>query len=209
MTAQTADIFTGYDLSKMKQGFSDPVMDAQAVFRKVLESISYPGRIIELKSSIESPAPLNMASAAIFLALADFSTPVWTDSSDSAETYSWFRFHCCADIVINSQDALFAVITDPGSMPDLSSFNNGTDQRPDLSTTLIIQASGLSWKKGRKISGPGMQRPVNLNAEGIPEKFWIQRRAMEKSFPNGLDVFFTCGDSLVALPRTAAVNEII
>lgn len=147
MTVQSVDTFTGFDLSKMKPGFSDPVMDAQAVFRKVLDAISYPGRIIQLKASIEFPAPLNMASAAIFLALADYSTPVWTDSPDSREMFSWFRFHCCADINSNPQDALFAVITDPEYMPDLGSFNLGTDQKPDSSATLIIQGQRTQLEK--------------------------------------------------------------
>lgn len=52
-------------------------------------------------------------------------------------------------------------------MPDLSSFNYGTDQKPELSTTLIIQVSGLGWKNGRKITGPGIQRPLSLNIEGL------------------------------------------
>lgn len=207
MTLQTAEISEGFDLSRMKPGFSDPIMDAQAVFRKVLESISYPGRIIQLKADIEYPEPLNMSSAAVFLALADFSTPVWTDSFGSSETSSWLKFHCCADIVSNPHESLFSVITDIESMPDLSSFNYGTDQKPELSTTLIIQVSGLGWKNGRKITGPGIQRPLSLNIDGLPEKFWVQRKLMENVFPKGLDIFFTCGDSLVALPRTTSVMD--
>lgn len=206
MSAQAEYIQAGLDFSGMKQGFSDPVMDAQAVFRRVLESISYPGRIIRLKASIDYPYPLNMASAATFLALADYSTPVWIDKK-SSELSSWLRFHCGAEIVNNPKDSLFAVVIDPSTMPDVFRFNQGTDQRPDHSTTLIIQATGLSWKSGRRISGPGIQRPIGLDVEGIPAEFWSQRKKMEKTFPSGLDVFFTCSDHVVALPRTSVVTE--
>lgn len=207
MTALATGMFTGFDLSEIRPGFSNPVMDAQAVFKKVLEAISYPGRIIQLSASIDFPAPLNMASAAVFLSLADFSTPVWTDSPQSSEMASWLRFHCSADIVENSSDALFAVMANPASIPDLSAFNHGTNQRPDVSATLIIQTSGLGWKNGRKISGPGIQRTLGIRVDDIPETFWIQRKKMEKRFPAGLDIFFTCGNSLVALPRTTIVMD--
>lgn len=208
MSARTADVFEGFDLSRVRPGFSNPVMDAQSVFKKVLDAISYPGRITRLGSEIEYPEPLNMASASIFLALADYSTPVWTDANYSNELFSWLKFHCSADILEEPGQALFAMISDPQKMPDLCSFNHGTGQRPDSSATLVVQTKGLGWKNGFRISGPGIPRSMGLKVEGIPDVFWLQRKRMEKLFPLGVDVFFTCGDSLVALPRTTVVSDV-
>lgn len=206
MTARAIDYFAGNDLSGVKQGFSDPVMNSQSVFRKVLDAISYPGRITWLGTSIEFPGPLNLASASILLTLVDYNTSVWTDVKDSPELFSWLSFHCGSDITGETSKSLFALITDPEQIPDLTSFNLGSAQKPDVSATLIIQAKGLGWKNGFKLTGPGIQRSIGLQVEGIPDQFWEQRRTMQKLFPRGLDIFFTCGDSLVALPRTTVIS---
>ena len=58
------------DLSSVQPGFSDPVLDAQACFRKVLDALSRPGTVRALDVST-APAPLNLASAGLALTLMD------------------------------------------------------------------------------------------------------------------------------------------
>ena len=61
-------------------GFADPVLDAQRVFRGVMEALARPGSLQPLADLPEVPAPLTPELAAIALALADADAPLWLDA---------------------------------------------------------------------------------------------------------------------------------
>ena len=64
-------------------GFADPVFDSQATFRAALDALARPGRVAALPPVLTPPAPLNPATAALCLTLADLDTPLWLDPWDS------------------------------------------------------------------------------------------------------------------------------
>ena len=57
--------------------------------------------------------------------------------------------------------------------------------------------------KAARITEPPFQRTVAL--AGLPAAFWPQWQANHAAFPQGVDVFFTCGAQALGLPRTARV----
>ena len=63
-------------MNTLTPGFADPVLDAQAAFRAVLEAMSRPGRVVVAGSALRPPAPLCPAAAAVLLALADADIPL-------------------------------------------------------------------------------------------------------------------------------------
>jgi alpha-D-ribose 1-methylphosphonate 5-triphosphate synthase subunit PhnH len=91
-------------------------------------------------------------------------------------------------------------------MPDLDRFDAGTDEYPDRSATIIVQVDMLSAGVGRRLTGPGIESEVRLDAPGLPERFWEGLRANHGRFPRGVDVLLTAGSRLAALPRTTAVE---
>ncbi len=93
----------------MAPGFENPVFDSQDMFRHLLEAMSYPGRIVDAGTLATAPAPLSRAAAAVFLALADYETPVWLDAT-AQPARDWLRFHCGCPVVADPAAARFALV---------------------------------------------------------------------------------------------------
>ncbi len=191
----------------VRSGLADPVRDSQRVFRAVLDATAHPGRIVALTEPIETPAPLEKASAAVCLALVDFETPLWLDSATrTVEVVEYLRFHCGCPIVAEAGGSRFGLIADPRRMPPLDAFEAGTDEYPDRSATVIIQVGTLGSGAGPRLTGPGIESDLRLEVNGLPESFWATFRKNHSLFPRGVDVILVAGSLVAALPRTTRVD---
>jgi alpha-D-ribose 1-methylphosphonate 5-triphosphate synthase subunit PhnH len=192
----------------VRAGFADPVFESQRVFRGVLDAMAEPGRVVSLETPPLAPGRLHPATVAIALALLDFETPVWLDgAAEAAEAVAYLRFHCGCPIVDDPARARFAIIADPEEMPEIGAFDAGTDEYPDRSATLIVQAGRLMAGTGRRLTGPGIATEARLAVHGLPARFWEALRGNHGRFPRGVDVVLTAGASLAALPRTTWVQR--
>ncbi|HTJ55999.1 MAG TPA: phosphonate C-P lyase system protein PhnH [Devosiaceae bacterium] len=193
---------------KLLAGFADPVFDAQAVFRTLMSAIAYPGRVFTLEREVEVPAPLSLSATALCLTLADFETPVWLDGkAASPEALAHLRFHCDAPIVGNPEMARFALIADAEKMPRLIEFNQGVDQYPDRSTTLIIQVPSLTEGAEKTWTGPGIKGSIAPRIAGLPAWFWDEWALNRELYPTGVDVIFATGNAIVGMPRSIKVER--
>jgi alpha-D-ribose 1-methylphosphonate 5-triphosphate synthase subunit PhnH len=191
----------------MREGLADPILDAQRIFRGVLDAMARPGRIATVPAPAELPPPLSAATAAVCLALLDFETPLWLDgAAASAAVIEYLRFHCGVPVVTAPGEAAFALAADPGGLPSLEAFAAGTDEYPDRSATLIVQADGLRAGIGRRLTGPGIAGAALLDVQGVPEDFWVMVRKNRDRFPLGVDLIVTAGCQVAALPRTTLVE---
>jgi alpha-D-ribose 1-methylphosphonate 5-triphosphate synthase subunit PhnH len=191
----------------VRAGFADPVFDSQRVFRGVLDAMAEPGRVITLETAPSTPPVLHPATVAVALALVDFETPVWLDAAaGTADAVAHLRFHCGCPIVGDPARARFAIVADPDGMPELGAFDAGSEEYPDRSATLIVQAGSLRTGHGLRLSGPGIASEARLDASPLPAQFWMGLRANHARFPRGVDVLLTAGASLAALPRTTRVE---
>ena len=200
--------------NRITAGFDDPVMGAQQTFRALLTAMARPGTLCQTPAALRTPAGLCDAAAAVCLTLFDFDTPVWTDLPNQDPILDWLRFHCGAPLVSDPRKGRFALVTCAESLPDLDRFDAGSDDHPDQSATLIVQAGGISAQKGVALTGPGIgPRPAqaeadavaHLRVKGLPRRFWEQRAKTMPAFPRGVDIVFVSGCCLAALPRTTAV----
>lgn len=190
-------------MSTLTPGFADPVLDAQATFRAVLEAMSRPGRIQRAGAGLRPPAPMMPAAAAVLLALADSGTTLWQDAGTDAE--AWLRFHCGAPFADAPGEAAFVLAT--GAPPAIAGLNPGTEEEPERGATLIVQVAALEEGAGWRLTGPGIEREHRLAVTGLPSDFvaaWARNRAR---FPRGVDVILCAGERLAALPRTVAIAE--
>ena len=186
-------------------GFADPVLDSQRTFRAVLDAMAHPGRVVTA-ATLQAPPPLTAATAAVCLTLLDFETPLWLEpAAATADVVAYLRFHCGAPLVDAPPAARFAVIADPSRMPPLDAWDPGTDERPDLSTTLVLQVGRLAGDRGARLTGPGIETEARLEVSGAPG-LWSAMRAGSARFPRGVDVIVCAGDRLAALPRTTRVE---
>jgi alpha-D-ribose 1-methylphosphonate 5-triphosphate synthase subunit PhnH len=184
-------------------GFAEPVGDAQATFRAVLDAMARPGTLHEVGGGLTPPAPLDPATAAVLLTLADNETPLWLDES-AAKAREWLAFHCGAVTTERQPEAEFALAL---TLPDLTALSSGTDETPESSTTLIVQLTALGSGTRYRLAGPGLREPVLFAAAGLPADFaaiWQRNHAL---FPCGVDLVLCAGTTLAALPRSVSIEE--
>ena len=190
-------------MTPLTAGFADPVMDAQASFRAVLDAMSRPGSIRRAGSALRPPPPLNQAAAAVLLALADADTPLWHDAGADAE--AWLRFHGGAPVVAQPGAAAFVLAT--GAAPPLGTLAQGSEEEPQGGATLLLQVAALAEGERWRLSGPGIEHEHRLRVTGAPAGFLAAWAANRAGFPCGVDVVLCAGDRLAALPRSVMITE--
>ena len=189
-------------------GFGDQVHDGQQVFRAAMNALARPGSVQPLARLPRPPAPLSPAAAALVLALADHETPVWLDASLAASSpvAAYIRFHTGAPVTSELAKATFVVLSEPDAMPALDDLPLGTLEYPDRSATVILQVSSLTADEGWELSGPGIDGVTRLMVSGVPDEFPVTMARNRALFPRGIDVLFTAGESMAALPRTTVLK---
>ena len=145
--------------------------------------------------------------AHLLLALADDDGAVWWQDEGAGLSH-WLRFHTGARPTAVKGDAMFAVVTDAPAMPALEAFAQGTAAAPEFSTTLLVAVPSLVDGPALQWRGPGIRDAATVRIAGLPAAFWSQRQANHAGFPQGVDVFFTCGAQAVGLPRTTRVGRL-
>jgi alpha-D-ribose 1-methylphosphonate 5-triphosphate synthase subunit PhnH len=187
------------DATALHGGFADAPRDAAHAFRAAMQAMARPGRI-ERIAGATPPAPLSPAAGALLLTLCDPDAGVHlAGSADTPGVRAWLAFHTGAPVVGRAA-CRFAV----GRWTDLAPLDGyplGTPDYPDRSATLIVELDGLA-PAGARLTGPGIDGAAALSLPEI-DAFLANARA----YPCGLDFFFTCGDRLAALPRSARVSE--
>ncbi|TAN55675.1 MAG: phosphonate C-P lyase system protein PhnH [Rhodospirillales bacterium] len=188
-------------------GYADPVMDATAVFRAVLAAMSHPGRIVDLPIATQAPLPLGSGLGALLLALADRETPLWlAQDMISPEVTAWIGFHAGASTIQAREQAVFALAGRAEALLPLDTFQVGTPEYPDRSTTLMIQAPELKEGTGLLLRGPGIAETARLEIGGVRPNFWQARSELAPLYPLGIDMIFCAGSQIAALPRTTIVE---
>jgi alpha-D-ribose 1-methylphosphonate 5-triphosphate synthase subunit PhnH len=180
-------------------GFADPVLDAQATFRAVLEAMSRPGRVQRIVPPPSLPSGLSPAAAAMLLTLVDSTTPLRLAAGAEAE--AWVRFHCGCPLV---RDGAAFVLDADASLADLEA---GTDEEPQGGATLIVEVETLDEAAGWRLAGPGIRDAHDLRVGGIAPSFvaeWAWNRAR---FPRGVDAILCAGTRIAALPRTVRIEQ--
>lgn len=187
-------------------GFADPVLDAQACFRAVLDAMAHPGRIV-VADAPDPPTPLDPATAAVLLTLVDAETPLWLDDA-LAPAGSWIGFHCGAALVARDKAAFGLAMGGPEPAgTTLAGFRTGTDDAPEDGATVILQVAALGRGRALRLSGPGLAAPAVLWVDGLAAGFVAEWAANHAGFPRGVDLILCAGRHLAALPRSVRVEE--
>ena len=195
------------DTANLKPGFEDLVLDSQATFRAALDAFSFPGKRQRFDRLEDAPAPLNTATSAFLLMLADMDTPVWLDAkADVDQVQDFLRFHCGCPLMSKSAEGDFAVVCDANAAPRLGEFAQGNELYPDRSATVIFQVTSLDAGQTVTAHGPGIKTEVKIQAEGLPDWFWQDWAINAGCYPLGIDVLLTCGNEAIGLPRSVIVE---
>ena len=198
-----------FDLAAVGPGFSDPVMESQAVFRRSLEALSHPGRIVDLADSLDPVPGVAPAAGALLLSLLDADTRLWlSDSLASGTVPATLKFHTGCHLAAAPEEADFGLVAAPGELPDLARFSSGSDEFPERGATLVLQVPALeaSGADSWRLSGPGIRDTASLFVPSLGWSFLQQWSANTAGFPRGVDLFLASGSLLCGLPRTTKIK---
>jgi len=182
-------------------GFADPVLDAQASFRAILDAMAAPGSLHTADAGLHAPAPLAPATAAVLLTLVDGETALAVDAAASP-ALPWIGFHCGA-VPVPAARARFLLAL---SCPDLAALDGGSHEAPEESCTVILQLPALGTGARFRLSGPGLKEPTILAVAGLPDDFAARWTANHALFPRGVDVILCAGGTIAALPRSVRME---
>src|SRR5690606_15895455 len=118
------------------------------------------------------------------------------------------RFHCGCPVTHDPAAARFAFARGFDALPTLNAFNPGSELAPEDSTTLIVEVGDLYREGPLHLSGPGIERQHRLGATGLDATRLAQRAALAEGFSCGLDLFLTCGERIVGIPRTTRIHTL-
>lgn len=194
------------DLS-IEGGFAEPVLDAQGVFRAIMEALARPGTRQALLTDASPPAPLSSGLGAVALTLCDHDSPVWLDpelARNSAVT-GWLRFQCGAPLTSDPAEAQFALVSDSRHLPRLDRFTQGTDEYPDRSTTIALATGPLTRRL--TLRGPGIKEQLTADLPFPEGDLLAQWRDNRARFPRGVDLLLVGDGAVIGLPRTTRISE--
>lgn len=188
-------------------GFADPVLDAQGVFRAIMEALARPGCPQALPRHAGPPAPLTPELGSVALTLCDHDSPVWLDArlaADAAVT-GWLRFQCGTPLTSDPAAAQFALVSDGALLPPLERFTQGSDEYPDRSTTVVL-ATGASQRR-LTLRGPGIKGELTTTLPVPGDDFIAQWRENRARFPRGIDLLLVGDGAVIGLPRSTRIAE--
>lgn len=183
--------------------FTHPVADSQRAFRRILKAMSEPGVMVSLPS-LPAWGNASTAATAVLMTLVDRETPLYVDPALHDEALlNNLRFHTGAPVT-EETDAPFALLHG-SSAPGLHHFSAGDNVSPEKSTTVIIEVPSLNGGLTLRLNGPGLMETRAI-APQLPESVLHYLRERPHRFPQGVDLIFTCGENMMALPRTTDVE---
>lgn len=186
-------------MTALTGGFATPATQSAEAFRAIMQAVAMPGTIHTLEGA-EPPAPLSRAAGAALLTLCDADTPLHlAGPCDTDEVRAWVAFHTGAPLT-GPEHCTFAIGPWEALLP-LHRFPIGTPDYPDRSATLIVEMDRLETR-GATLTGPGIQHTAQLSlpdAQALADNHAL--------FPLGLDLLFTHGDQIAALPRSTQIQE--
>jgi alpha-D-ribose 1-methylphosphonate 5-triphosphate synthase subunit PhnH len=188
-------------------GFTAPVFQSQAAFRLVMDAMAQPGHIVDLGHSVQAPAPLEPAAAAVLATLADYDTLVWFGDNGTDAAASWLTFHTGTAVTKDPSTASFAVLSKNSPVSGWRTFAMGSLSYPDRSATLLLPVESLCDGTPLTIRGPGIETAATIAPRGLPNGFTETMAINAARFPLGFDLLMTCGSELLALPRTTRLVE--
>lgn len=191
-------------------GFADPVLGAQAAFRRIMTAMAEPAQPVAMDdvAIVSPPRGLTRASAAIALTLLDFETPVFLgpglDGDDAIAAF--LDFHTGAPRTAEPRQAAFAFLNAGDGMPPLADFSAGEPDYPDRSATLVLQVTAFA-DSGLMFDGPGFAAPRGFSIAPPMADFEAQWHANRTHFPCGIDLLFASDDAVAALPRSTNLRS--
>jgi alpha-D-ribose 1-methylphosphonate 5-triphosphate synthase subunit PhnH len=186
-------------------GLSNPVLDQQATFRAVMQALAEPGRIVPAGALAGEISPLGPVARAIALSLMDFEVRFYL-SPGLIEAEGDITFHTGSRPAARPDGADFAIVDIARDGLTLASFDQGTPEYPDRSTTVIALVESLEGGPSLALTGPGISGTRDVAIAGLPADFTAQWAANAARSPLGVDLIFATNEAVIGLPRSTRIG---
>uniref|UniRef100_UPI00293BD9AE phosphonate C-P lyase system protein PhnH n=1 Tax=Escherichia coli TaxID=562 RepID=UPI00293BD9AE len=172
----------------------------------LLKAMSEPGVIVALHQLKRGWQPLNIATTSVLLTLADNDTPVWLSTPLNNDIVNQsLRFHTNAPLVSQPEQATFAVTDEAISSEQLNALSTGTAVAPEAGATLILQVD--AERERMRALGEFVQNALRqLRSDHSFFGNTRTSKAQHASAAQAGDLILTCGERLLAIPRTTHVE---
>lgn len=194
----------------MKEKF-DFVHDIQKVYRKLLDSMSKPGVINNIKDEVDKLdvySDLSKGLMTLSYTLLNIESKFYT-KNENDKNYIKLR---TLGKSVNINEAEFIIIDYKKYSKEeilnlLEKVQIGTLENPHLGATIIIKVSKISSDKKYIFKGPGIKNITYIDIEGIDIDFFKKRKELVYDYPLGFDfIFIDNNENLLCLPRTTKVE---
>lgn len=191
----------------------DIVHNTQRAYRKVLDSMSRPGNINNLKDECESitfDIDINKGILLLMIMLLDREVSYCIESENRETyikdinqlTYSKNTKAEKADFLFVLQDSLKRKVYET-----LEKTKIGTLIDPQKSTTIIYEVENFYSNKQFKLLGPGINGEKEISID-ISDELLIIREIKNIEYPLGVDfIFIDKNYNLICIPRTTSIMK--
>ncbi|MBQ8515457.1 MAG: phosphonate C-P lyase system protein PhnH [Ruminococcus sp.] len=184
----------------MKQLHSfDEVFDSQAVYRRLLEAMSNPCRVLSIREQADKMYGDKAAFLAIAMTLLDNEMSFYT-GSDSKLAADISLLTLAQNVSVNAADFIF--ISDSSELEEaFAQAKCGTLADPQLSATLIIKDNGQADRSFR-LYGAGIDGTAEVSLSETAAKAIALRDAQNYEYPQGVDMIFVSDEGTIfCIPR--------
>jgi len=191
----------------------DLVHDIQGSFRRLLNAISYPGRIYNMSNSAKHEFDLNTFDSTFVLMymLLDAEVTFHICSNKSEELSKFIRqVTNSRQVKIEEADYIFILsdcISEEVSKA-IKLAKIGTLINPHKNATIILEVKNLSNEKVYKLNGPGIKNCHYFDFANESNLVDIRNKKNDE-YPMGVDIIFLDDKAnIVAIPRTTRIEKV-
>ena len=185
--------------------------ESQIIFRKVLDAMARPGKIVELPD-LEINAPTkNKFPCLVLLTFLDSHVKFKVldiDNKVDSEEIAGYISSSTGSQEASVENSDFILIYGGSAGGLIRRMKKGSPKYPDESTTLIYDVESIG-EDGvlMTLSGPGICSDHRLAVKGIEEAEITELISVNRDFPMGIDAIFSDKNGkVVCIPRSTTVS---
>ena len=198
-------------ITELKENKFDVVFDSQRVFKILMNTFAFPGRLHKLPELQLSSIDQKYIYAIIsLLTLLDLETSFNVVGDNIEEIIKYFEINTGAQYK-DIKDVDYCLSINKILGDNFILLNKGRLEEPDKSTTLFYFVESISKIETNDLSiilnGPGIKDQETLSINGLSKseiEEWIGDRA---NYPLGIDIFLIDKDAnITGLPRSIKIS---
>lgn len=191
----------------------DMIHDIQKAYRKVLDSMSRPGLITNIKEQagkIDIDTKCSKPALVIALMLLDTEVTFKVAGKYQSETTNLINQLTYANVVETKKADFIFIMKDVSGtevQKNLESAGIGDLMNPHSSATIIMEAEAITNDRIFCLTGPGIEDRTYIKVD-CPDE-WLDIRELKNfEYPLGIDmIFFNSSGNILCLPRTTKIRR--